>query len=59
MDITNPKLLYLKGALFVVTAGMACALLRLEQPTLRTALLLAIVLPLAMSADLCTEPSIP
>jgi hypothetical protein len=43
MDITNPKLLYIKGLLFVLLAGLACALILLEQWSLRTAALLAIV----------------
>ena len=44
MDITNPRLLYLKGLLFVLLASLASALILLEQPTVRTALLLAIVI---------------
>jgi hypothetical protein len=44
MDITNPRLLYLKGALFVLLAALACVLILLEQPTWQTALLLAIVI---------------
>ncbi len=44
MDITNPKVLYLKGLLFVLLAALACALILLGQPTLRTAMLLAIVI---------------
>lgn len=42
MDITNPRLLYLKGALFVLLTGLACTLILLDRPTLRTAALLAI-----------------
>jgi len=44
MDITNPRLLYLKGFLFVLLAVLASVLILLEQPTLRTAALLAIVI---------------
>ncbi|HOW70282.1 MAG TPA: hypothetical protein PKY77_06730 [Phycisphaerae bacterium] len=43
MDITNPKLLYLKGLLFLLLAMLACILILQEQPTLRTAALLAVV----------------
>jgi hypothetical protein len=41
-DLTNPKLLYLKGALFLATGVFAAALLLLEHPTLKVALLLAL-----------------
>lgn len=41
-DITNPKLLYAKGGLFVFTGAVASALLLVEQPTVQTALLLAV-----------------
>jgi len=44
MDITNPRLLYLKGLLFVLLAGLACFLILLEQWSWRTAVLLAIVI---------------
>lgn len=44
MDITNPRLLYLKGALFVVLSALAGVLILLEQPTWRTAVLLGIVI---------------
>jgi hypothetical protein len=44
MDITNPKLLYLKGLLFVLLAIVACVLILLEHPSLRTAALLAIAI---------------
>ena len=41
MDIKNPRLLYLKGMLFVLGGLLASALIILEHPTLRMALLLA------------------
>ena len=41
-DITNPKLLYLKGFLFVCVGGLASGLLLADHPNLRTALLLAV-----------------
>ena len=41
-DITNVKLLYAKGALFVAGGTMAAAALLLETPTVKTALLLAL-----------------
>jgi len=41
-DITNPKLLYLKGALFLLLGVLASVLLLLESPTLQTAVLLAL-----------------
>ena len=41
-DITNPKLLYAKGLLFVTAGLIAATLLVLEHPTLKTALLLAL-----------------
>lgn len=44
MDITNPKLLYLKGLLFVLLGLLAGALILQEQPSLRTGALLAIVI---------------
>jgi hypothetical protein len=40
-DITNPKLLYLKGGLFVLGGLTASALLVVESPTLKTVALLA------------------
>lgn len=42
MDITNPRLLYLKGALFVLCGAMTAALILLEHPSLKLALLLAL-----------------
>ena len=41
-DITNPRLLYIKGGLFVFTGLFASALLLVECPTLKVAALLAI-----------------
>jgi hypothetical protein len=44
MDITNPRLLYLKGLLFVLLAVLAGGLILLERPTLRVAVLLGIAI---------------
>ena len=41
-DLPNPKLIYLKGFLFLVAGLMASVLLVLDNPTPQTALLLAI-----------------
>ena len=41
-DITNPKLLYAKGLLFVVAGTLAAAALVMENPTAKTALLLGL-----------------
>lgn len=41
-DISSPKLLYLKAALFVLGGAMAAGLLLLESPSLRTAALLGL-----------------
>jgi hypothetical protein len=41
-DITNPKLIYLKGFLFLLAGALASAALLLEYPTFRTALLLGL-----------------
>ena len=41
-DITNPKVLFLKGFLFLFAGLLASALLVLEHPTLKVALLLAL-----------------
>jgi hypothetical protein len=43
-DITNPRLLYFKGGLFVVTGLLASGLLLLECPSLKVAVLLAIAI---------------
>ncbi len=41
-DITQPKLLYAKGLLFLITGLVAGGLLLLEHPSLKVGLLLAI-----------------
>jgi hypothetical protein len=41
-DITNPKLIYAKGFLFLLTGLLAAALLLLEHPDWKVALLLAV-----------------
>ncbi len=41
-DIRNPRLLYLKGFLFLVLGILASAILIAEHPTLRFALLIAL-----------------
>lgn len=41
-DITNPKLIYLKGFLFLLAGALAAAALLLEHPTLKTAFLLGL-----------------
>jgi hypothetical protein len=41
-DLKNPKLIYLKGFLFLVTGVLAAGGLLIESPTARTALLLGI-----------------
>jgi hypothetical protein len=43
-DLTNPRLIKLKGLLFLMVGFVAAALLILEQPTLRVAVLLAITI---------------
>ena len=43
-DITNPKLIYAKGVLFLLGGFAASALLVAEQPTLKVALLLAVAI---------------
>lgn len=43
-DITNPRLLYAKGALFVLGGLIASGLILLEHPTVRVALLLGIAI---------------
>jgi hypothetical protein len=40
-EITSPKLLYAKGALFLLCGTLAGAILLAERPTLKTAALLA------------------
>ena len=41
-DLTNPKLIYLKGFLFLVCGVLASGALLLDHPTVRTFLLLAL-----------------
>lgn len=41
-DITNPKLLYFKGGLFLLLGALASTLLLLEHPSLYVAVLLAV-----------------
>jgi hypothetical protein len=43
-DITNPRLLYLKGGLFVVTGLLASGLLLVECPSFKVAALLAVAI---------------
>jgi hypothetical protein len=43
-DIKSPRLLYAKGALFVLGGVMAAGLLLMEHPQLRVALLLGIAI---------------
>jgi hypothetical protein len=43
-DIKNPRLLYAKGALFVLGGVMAAGLILVERPTIKVALLLAIAI---------------
>jgi hypothetical protein len=43
-DIRNPRLLYLKGALFLVLGLMAAGILLAEHPELRFATLLAVAI---------------
>src|SRR6185503_17890052 len=42
MDITNPRLIKLKGILFLVVGLLAAALLLIEHPSIKVAVLLAI-----------------
>jgi len=41
-DLTNPRLIYFKGFLFLVAGLLASGLLLLEHPTLKVAALLAV-----------------
>ncbi|HEY1378870.1 MAG TPA: hypothetical protein VGF55_18865 [Gemmataceae bacterium] len=43
-DITDPRLLYAKGCLFLVCGGLASALILADQPSLKTAALLAVAI---------------
>jgi hypothetical protein len=42
MDLTNPKLMYLKAILFVLGGCLASAGILIDHPTLKTAALLAL-----------------
>ncbi len=44
MDITNPKVLYLKGALFLFAGIIAAGTIILEHPSIKVAILLAIAI---------------
>jgi type IV secretory pathway TrbD component len=44
MDLTNPKLIYLKGLLFLLTGLIACAVILLEHPSLKLAALLGLAI---------------
>lgn len=41
-DLTDPRLMYLKAALFLVAGSAACAGLMAQNPSLRTGFLLAV-----------------
>lgn len=43
-DLRDPRLMYLKGGLFVAIGTMASALLLIESPTAKTALLLGLAI---------------
>ena len=43
-DLKNPKFMWLKGGLFLLIGGASGALLLVETPTLKTALLLALAI---------------
>lgn len=43
-DLTNPRVIYAKGALFVLGGLLASVALLLERPTLRVAILLSIAI---------------
>ena len=43
-DLTNPRIIKLKGALFVVLGALSSALLLFEAPSLRVALLLGVAI---------------
>lgn len=42
MDLTNPRLMYLKGFLFLLIGCVSVSLILLETPTLKVAALLAL-----------------
>jgi hypothetical protein len=44
MDLTNPRLIYLKGFLFVVAGLIASAAILIEVPSVKIALLLGIAI---------------
>jgi hypothetical protein len=44
MDLTNPKLIYLKASLFVLGGTLAAGMLLVDRPTLKTAALLAVTI---------------
>ena len=44
MDLTNPKLIYLKGVLFLLTGVIACGIILLEYPSFKLAFLLALAI---------------
>lgn len=43
-DLTDPRLLYLKAALFLIGGGLASLLLLMDRPTLKAAVLLVIAI---------------
>ncbi len=43
-DLKNPRVIYLKAALFIVAGVMAAGMILYENPALKTALLLAIAI---------------
>ena len=44
MDLTNSKLIYFKGALFLLTGAIACGIILLEHPSLKLAVLLGLAI---------------
>ena len=44
MDLANPRVIYLKGFLFLLAGLIACAAILIEVPSLKIALLLAIAI---------------
>jgi len=44
MDLTNPRLIYLKGGLFLLAGSMSAGLIILEHPTIRIVALLAVTI---------------
>jgi hypothetical protein len=44
MDLTSPRLMYLKATLLLLTSALSCVLVLLDRPELRTAALLAIAI---------------